>query len=357
MRTFAWLGVTALLLGAGSCKTLDCGENTLEMDGTCVANVTAPGFQCGAGTYYDQASGLCLSGLYGDGGGICGEGTVLVVDMAGNHFCEGTGAASCDKALPCPTPTGENIALCGQMFDLEDSTLLSDKIDTTKLEVRVYDPIAFATDPANTPAIKIVSADACGRFAIAEITPPNSQFVAVAAQDKMGEDDLVVLSGSATVNQRGSARSGMRLITMRRSTAASWTTQLGLATPIEQSGAYVPIFLTPVSKGGVATPPFPGQPASGVTVTTETGPLEMPVGANVFYFTDTVRTERKTLATSGSSTGMNGSALVLMQPAIKSFGGAGNEPSGCQWNDNNAATPPGTIFVQEKLPGPDQGCP
>jgi hypothetical protein len=339
MRNTLWLtGLSALLLGAASCKTLDCGPNTLEQDGTCVANVTAPGFQCGAGTYYDQAS-------------------VLVVDQQGNHFCEGTGSASCDKALPCPTPTGENIALCGQMFDLEDSTLLSEKIDTTKLEVRVYDPIAFATDPGGTAPIKVVSADACGRFAIAEITPPSSQFVAVAAQDKVDSDDLIVLTGVATTNQRGSARTGLRLFTMRRSTAAAWTTALGLGTPIEQSGAYVPIYLTPMAKGGVVTPPFLGQPQQGVIVTKDAGPLEMPLTANVFYFSDTSRTERRTPTMSLSATGMNGAALVLMQPAIASFGGQGNEPSGCQWNDNSAAAPPATIYVQEKLPGPDQGCP
>jgi hypothetical protein len=346
----------ALALLAG-CKNLDCGDNTLEKDGQCVANPMAPGFQCGAGTVYDEASGLCLNSLFEEGGGICGDGTVLVVDAEGIHYCEGTGTGSCDKALPCPTPTGENIALCGQLFDVEDSTLLSEKLDTTKIEVRVYDPIAFATDPGGTAPIKVASADACGRFAIGEITPPSSSFVAVAAQDKVDADDLVMLTGVATANNRGQARAGMRLFTMRRSTAAAWTEALALATPLEQSGGYLPIYLTPAAKGGVVTPPFPAQPTAGVKVTTGTFPTETEVTSNRYYFTDTVRTERKLPSAAPTATGMNGTALVLQIPGLPQYGGMDNEPAGCQWNDNLAATPPGTLYVQEKLPGPTEGCP
>ena len=360
MRDFdsAWvLGVVAALAAPG-CKAIECGANTLEKDGECVANVQTPGFQCGAGTYFDQASGVCMNTLYGDGGGICGDGTVLVVDQQGNHFCEGTGASSCERDLPCPTPTGENVALCGKLFDLEDSGLLADDLDTTKLQLKVFDPIAFATAPDATPPIKTATPDACGRFAIGEITPPNVQFIAISVDDGVGADNLLVHTGIATINQRGSARGGLRLFAMRRATAASWTTALALPTPLETQGAYVPIFLTPMSKGGTPTPPFPtAQPAAGVGVTIGIAPDNDPLTTGVFYFNDTVATTRATPVTGRTTTGSNGAALVIMQPALEPFGGAGAEPSGCTWPENLAATPPGTIYVQEKLPGPDQGCP
>jgi hypothetical protein len=361
------VAVLLSLLAATGCKQLECGENTIERDGECVAMVDPPGVDCGPGTFYDPESGVCLSGIFEDAGGICGEFTTQITDDAGNKICVGTGGgADCSRPLVCPTPVGANtVSLCGRIFDLEDSTPLDDADPNNgeparTVELRLYEPIGFATDPGNSPIRAKALPDECGRFVFASVVVPNTGFLATAVEDLDSNADGIadladdrVLTGVAVAGTAGQVISGVRAFTLRRTTDALWSTAAGLSgTTFGTSGVYVPIF---VDQKDAEVGPFPGTPQDGVVTTIlneDTGNLE-PFAANDFYFDDTTALERKVVSQTRSATGTNGTGLYLNQPNLSSFSGIGSEPASCTWPTDPGAAPVGVAFVQERIPRPE----
>lgn len=357
-RRTAMVGaLLSLAAGANGCKSLECGPNTLQQGDQCVAEATDPGTNCGPGTVWNGESGRCENVLFLDGGGICGSNTTVVVSDAGVRTCVGTGGASgpsCAEPLPCPAPTGSLVSMCGRIYDLETTAPLDNGNATDgepyrSIELRVYDPIAFVSNP-NAPILIKGTADSCGRFRIVDAPRPATGFIAVATDDSPDGGDLYVQTGIAAPVEGGETLTGLRAWVLRRSTDELWSRAAGL--PAGQTfgrlGVYIPIFLS-----GSETAPFKASPTSSVQVAI----IDQGTGMRTvkedrdFYFDDLSALERKQPSPTRSMTGANGTALYIMQPGLGSFSGLGNTPAGSCWAVNPAAAPVGNAYVQERVPG------
>ncbi len=345
--------VVCALLSCMSCQNVECGPNTLEKDGVCIAQTDPPGTQCGPGTYYDESSGRCLSNLVGDGGGICGENTTIVVNDAGVPVCVGTGGTGtdCNQPITCPQPTEANsLTICGRIYDIEDSTPLDDGNPANgepyrDVVLRVYDPLAFATS-TNPPVVKTGAPDSCGRYAITNIplSALVSGFISVATDDA-GATDNLVLTGIADIATAGATLSGRRAWVFRRATDMMWSNQAGLTgDTFGVRGVYIPIFVS-----GTPIPPFTGGgPTSGVKVADMSTGTRVVQAANDYYFDDTNPLLRRTVSTTRDSTGADGTALYI-NAALDNYSGLGGEPVGTCWRKDLAASPMNAAFVQERI--------
>lgn len=354
MRSLSAVPVLLICLAGLGCQNVECGPNTIEKDGVCTAQTDPPGTQCGPGTYYDASSGRCLNNLVGDGGGICGANTVIVINDAGVPVCVGTGGTGtdCNQPINCPQPTEANsLSICGRIYDLEDSTPLDDGNPANgepyrDVVLRVYDPLAFATDPIHAPIVKTGAPDSCGRFAITNIpiSMLGSGFVAVTTDDAGGTDNLV-LTGIADVASAGATLTGRRAWVFRRSTDMLWSNQAGLmGMTFGTRGVYIPIFVS-----GTPIPPFTGGgPTPGVQVASiSTGGQREVQSANDYYFDDTGPLLRKALSQTRPATGANGTALFI-NASLNNYSGVGAEPAGTCWQKTLAASPMTAAFVQER---------
>jgi len=361
IRVAAW--VAALVVAAGGCKTVECGANTIQQDDMCIAQATGPSAECGPGTVYSQETNRCENALFADGGGLCGPNTTLVIDDHGIRTCVGTGsgATDCSQALPCPSPSGSNVSLCGRIYNLEDSKPLDDGNAADGepykgVEIRIYDPISFVSS-TNPQVLARSHPDSCGRFAVVDAPRPATGFIALATDDdSTGTADDYILTGIASPASGGQALSPLRAWVFKRTTDATWSQSAGLAsgTSFGKMGVYIPIFLS--GTAGVA--PFPLTPTSGVQVAiveSTTGMRTVHADQD-FYFSDTDPLSRKTVAPAQSSTGANGTALYINQPSLGSFSGLGNAGAGNCWRTDLAAAPVGAAYVQERNPGA-QFCP
>jgi hypothetical protein len=364
MRNELLLACALALAALPACKTLECGENTVEQDGECVAMAGPTGTQCGPGTHYDTGTGRCESDLFSEGGGVCGEGTTATVNDAGVRVCVGAGGGgtNCAAALPCPAPTTENsVSLCGRIFDLEDSSPLDDGDAANgephkTVELRVVDPFAFIANP-NTAPLARAYPDACGRYRILDAprSPAGHPFLAIAVDDIVDTGtgqplfgDNLVTAGIGEELAAGAVRASQRAWILRRTTDESWSAGAGLTgMTFGQRGVYIPIFLS-----GSPVAPFANAPTENVMTAVIEGTGRTVKPENDFYFDDASATDRKVVNPSRTQTGRNGSGLYINQSAIVSFSGVGATPEGSCWAINPAAAPPGAAFVQERLAEP-----
>jgi hypothetical protein len=353
--------ILALAIAAAltSCQTLECGENTIELDGKCVAMAGTPGAECGPGTTFDPTSGRCTSDLFSAGGGICGEGTTVVVNDQGVPQCVGTGVGGgCDTPLPCPPPTdGNAVSMCGRIYDLQDSRPLDDGNPDNgephrTVELRVLNPFEFIQSPTPTILARAVP-DSCGRYAIVNAPRPAVGFIALAVDDLTDEagqpvfGDNIVITGIADAVAAGDVLPAQRAWILRRETDALWSTSAGLpeGQTFGQLGVYVPIFLT---TGVPPVAPFPGAPTPDVMVAVVEGANRVVKPEQDFYFDDSDPLARTIVGPGRTATGPNGTGLFIMQAGIPNFSGVGNTPPDACWAVNPAATPPGAVFVQER---------
>jgi hypothetical protein len=343
------LAMTAFV--CGSCQNLECGENTIERDGQCVASTIPSDVECGPGTAFDPGSGRCLSVL------TCGENTIAVTTDAGLPVCVGIGGnVDCNQPIPCPSPEGASMTVCGRIYDLEDGTPLDDGNSSNgepyrDVVIRIYDPLAFATEQTPT-VVKTGAPDACGRFAITNVPTSAlpSTFIAIVTDDA-GSTDNLVQAGIADNAAVGSVLTGLRAWVFRRSTDATWSSQAGLSgDSFGVRGVYVQIFLS-----GTPLAPFTtGRPTSGVKAAV-IGATRDPRPDDDFYFNDTDPVLRHTVSSTRDNTGANGTAL-LINASLGMYSGVGNEPPSTCWQKTLAASPANSAFIQERIANAES-CP
>src|SRR5438132_13788996 len=124
------LAIAAAVLASHGCKGVECGEGTLEKNGTCVgADDTVGNAKCGTFTHLDGDK--CVPDLSPT---TCDTSTTApnVDPSTGVTTCVGTGATSCASALACPPPSAGKQTICGQIYDLENGMPFSEPGATGK---------------------------------------------------------------------------------------------------------------------------------------------------------------------------------------------------------------------------------
>lgn len=336
-------------LACASCANLTPGDGTVERDGECVpADVAVTPASCGTGTLFSEQETKCVSILPPT---ICDpETTVEEVDDDGVIVCRGTVQDGCVGPLPCPTPDPGKMSLCGRLLDLELGTdiqvdgVVNSRCDPASptddgpcsIAIEFYDAIDFVDDPNNAPPLPAeeLIIDECGRFSAYNVPVPSLGFIGVGIDDAGGADALA-LSGVALEAVSGATLRDTNAYAVRHTTVQSWTTTAGDpfgGATFAEVGVYVPIFM------------HEGERVSGVRITRGGSTSS----SDDYYFSDpddTIRTVDPNL----TETGPNGAGLLVNTPSIGIHSGIGNEPAGCVWPSNQAATIEDVVFVQERV--------
>lgn len=353
MRNQLQMLITGLAVAAGfgnvSCSKVDCGEGTVERDGTCFPADDQPGSaNCTPGTV------LGSMGCEVETPTQCDVNTTMEVfdPETGLTTCIGTGAVGCSTELSCSSPDSGRASLCGRIYDTETDLPIVDPVagggtgaqcpvnptqtGPCSLDLKFYDALDFAQDPMAAmplPPEGGVYLDDCGRYRGHNMPRATFGFIGVAVEDAAGTPDRHIRTGVATSNQVASPGNRFRAYVTRNETNATWTAGAGIGSPsFAQRGVLAVIFH------------YKGMPRENVTIRRN--------GSNVpntedFYFTDP-GIARTMIDTTSDDTGPNGTVLVVNSPTPISHDGVGNEPPGCIWPANLAASIAGVVFVQIK---------
>ncbi|MBK9034404.1 MAG: hypothetical protein IPL61_24580 [Myxococcales bacterium] len=334
-------GVTGL-----GCNPVDCGDGTIEKDGTCVpADDQVGQAQCGEGTVLG-ADGKCEPEMVV----VCDpDNTTAETDpVTGVVTCHGTGTQTgCAPELPCPTPSGSNTSICGRIHDTQTGavvaavgatgTVCNPNAPTAdgpcSLKLTFYDALDFATSSNPTPLVPgLLTVDDCGRYAAINVPPSNLGFTGIGIDDANGVADTHVLTGVALPDGEAVPARGFEAFITRKATDTAWSAGLA-GESFATRGVIAMIF-----RHGA-------MPVAGVRVRRNSNPIP----ADDYYFTD-AGPERNSVDIAGtqSVTGANGSALVINAPSPTAHDGVGAEPAGCTWPNSLAASIRGVVFVQVK---------
>ena len=342
--------IAVALLHTG-CKDVECGDGTIERDGTCEpADTTVGNAKCGANTIVvgDQ----CVPKFEPT---VCDPATTEEdLDTATNVItCIGTGGGGCGAALACPTPSAGKQTICGQLFDFEtgDAFSASSAAGTRcnpampatsgpcALRINAYDALAFAMNPGTAPlAVGDAYIDDCGRYRLTDITPPAaSPFIALGMDDidptKAGPQGVTNATGIATGAAPDMAVKDVEVFTVPLATAAKWQMTGGLSLA---GGIYAMVFRAKRAPSKL--------PQAGVQVL-KGGAMS---AADDFYFVSTDVT-RERVDASATTTGANGTALVtnvMLSAGPTNTGTQGPLPAQCTWSAHAAQTVAGVVFVQ-----------
>ena len=165
MRTY--LGLTLVAAAASlvnvSCSQVECGQGTVERDGTCFPADTAtnPAGCGGAGPFATVLGldGKCEAAVPT----VCDVDTTReeVDDVTGVTTCIGTGGG-CPSEIDCPAPMANKATLCGRVYDSETDMPIPEAALTPEmrcdpaaptndgpcsLRLRFFDALDFALNP------------------------------------------------------------------------------------------------------------------------------------------------------------------------------------------------------------------
>lgn len=354
MRTY--LGVSLVAAAAGlvnvSCSQVECGQGTVERDGTCVPSdqATTPDMCGGIGPF---ATVLGLDGkCETETPTVCDDVTTReeVDSETGVTTCIGI-AGGCSNEIDCPDPDSGKATLCGRIWDSELETPIPEAATnptvrcnpaspTTdgpcSLRLRFFDALDFAMNPSGAMPIQPeggVYTDGCNRYKGHNMTRATFGFIGIAVDDAPGITPVTphALTGVATSNAFASPGEQFHAYATKVSTDQKWHTTSGIG------GASF------ASRGVLAIVFDHNGPVSGVQVR-RNGAL---IPADDYYFSDTM-SARMTVDPARTNTGPNGTVLVINSNTPIEHDGVGAEPSGCQWPANLAASIPGVVFMQIK---------
>jgi hypothetical protein len=355
-----------LMVVAAGCKSVDCGDGTIERNGTCVASSQTIGTAiCGPGT--EPNANLCVPSFPPT---MCDPTTTQEdVDENGVTTCVGIGGGGgCSAKIACPSPTDGKQTICGQLYDFETNQPFADPSATggpctagcmatsgpCALAIKAYDAVVFAGSMGASGQLTTgpVYIDDCGRFRVSEIAQPGPPgLIALGVDDAApppGPGGITNAVGIATAAAPNTATKDVEAFIVKPSTTASWG-----ATPSLAAGIYAPVFRT--NKTGTDL-------AAGVTVTFApmSNPTQMsPMPARDFYFASG-STNRTTLDANANATTTDGTALVSGATLTEVYSGAGGGiPSTCLWEVHGGAAVPGVVFIQIFRPMnfPGMTCP
>jgi hypothetical protein len=256
--------------------------------------------------------------------------------------CIGTGVG-----FACEQPATGKQTICGQLFDLETGTAMSDPgaqctpcgaptaTGVCSLELRALDAVRFGTNPMDPNAVLAtgpIYLDDCGRFKIPDITLPTNPFIGIGIDDAapamQGPGGTTNAIGMATPAVANLALKDFEAFVAPKSTTDAWASSGG---PTIDEGMFVAIFRA--ASMGTAT-------RAGVTILRE----GVPIPPDDFYF-ESAETTRTTIDPMATSTGANGTALVT-NAQLDGYLGTGALPAECAWEAHVGVSLPFVLFVQ-----------
>jgi hypothetical protein len=347
--------VLATAVAAAGCKSVECGDGTIERDGKCQpADETVGNAVCGP---FTQLEGDKCVPMFPPT--VCDPGTTMSDPdpTTGVITCIGTGGGGCSAQFACPTPASGKSTICGQIYDSQDMSAfaapnatgaLCDASATTgpcSLRVKAFDAIAFAMNPTGATELNhgTVYLDDCGRYRVPDISPPGGPFVALGIDDS----NAAMAGPAGTTNATGVATTYVQNMTIPNfeafiataATTAGWDSSSGNMLA-ETKGYFVNIFRAHKKTGNLFAP------QAGVTITRN--------GATIpnddFYFTSTEITHQ-TIDPLAMATGANGSVVVINGTNPNDdYTGQGALPPECKWETHKGVTLPFIVFFQIKRP-------
>jgi hypothetical protein len=341
------------LFASGGCKSVECGDGTIERDGDCVpADVIVSEAKCGN---FTMLVGDVCTPVHEPT--VCAPGTVREVDPAtGVGSCKpGDGASGgCGAPIVCPTPTAAGKqTICGQLFDFETN----ERFEATgatgarctpgatagpcALSIRAFDAVAFASNPATAMPLPVEDTyvDDCGRYRLQHITPPSNPFVGLGIDDAspadVGPAGITNIVGLATPGRPDTATRDFEAFVASKATTDAWAASGG---PSLASGIFAMVFRAR-SKGAALSP--------GVTATRSGAAIP----ANDHYLGG-CSSLRTAVDPAASATGGTGTALVTGAKLSDGFeySGTGGLPPGCRYPGQAGASLSQLLFIQVLRP-------
>ncbi len=342
-----WILISAVLATSqGGCKSIDCGEGTVERDGNCEpANEVVGNAMCGPFTTLQGDK--CIPMFPPT---ECDPGTTSPdVDPAtGVTTCIGTGGGGCSAAFACPAPVTGKQTICGQIYDFENNMPFAAAGATggqctaatadgpCALEITAYDAIQFGTNPATAPPLNTgqLYIDDCGRYRVPDISVPAGPFIGLGIDDAvgtMGPGGITNTVGVAIPKSPNMATRDFEAWIVKKATTDKWVASGG---PPLSGGYYANVFRG--HRTGFDT-------VAGVQVTRGGSPNT----SNDYYFTP-AQTTRETILTTATVTGVNGTALITNASVAEgpTYSGQGGIPAECVWESKAGASIPGIVFIQ-----------
>ena len=321
MRTY-YIGLALVTAAAGlsnlSCSAVECGSGTIERDGLCFPadDITTPAGCGGIGPF---ATVLGLDGkCEAETPTICDEDTTREeIDMdTGVTTCIGT-AGGCGSEIDCTAPSANRATVCGRIWDTGTDTLIAQAAQNPEmpcgtpttdgpcsLRVRFFDAVDFAANPMGAMPLSPeggVYQDGCGRFRGHNMQRATLGFIGIGVDDAPGITPAVphVTTGVALANEAANPARGFRAYSTTVQTDTDWHTSsmIGGQT-FAQRGVLAIVYH------------YKGVPQAGVTARRNGNPIP----TEDFYFSDT-GVARTTVAAAQTSTGANGTALVIGTPS------------------------------------------
>ena len=344
-----WILISALatLASTGTgCKEIECGEGTVERDGTCApSNQMVDKGQCGPFTILQ--GNICVPMFPPT---ECDSATTMPDPdpETGVTTCIGTTTGGCSAPIACPNPAPGKQTICGQLYNIEDNVAFAAagaagaRCPTTPtadgpcaLTITSYDAIAFGTNPATAAPLAVgeIYIDDCGRYRVTDITLPPGPFIGLGIDDKgipNGPAGVTNTVGVAIPKTASMATREFEAFVAKKATTDKWTAS---GAPSISGGFYVQIFRA--KKTGFET-------QMGVQSIRGGNPNT----SNDYYFTP-AQTTRETILTSATTTGANGTALVTNAGVAEgpTYSGMGGIPGECVWETKAGASIPGIVFV------------
>jgi hypothetical protein len=345
MRTRIILLAAASLAAVG-CKSTDCGEGTVDRNGTCVpSNESFTAASCGP---FTQLQGSICVPMFPPT--VCDPSTTAPdIDATGVTTCIATGVTGCSVKLPCPTPAVGVQTVCGQIYDFETNqpfaqtgaTGATCEPDATSgpcaLRIGAYDALAFAGNPTSMP-LSTASIDDCGRYSISNIPVSmiQSQILLVKIDDAASAD---VGPGGVTnpVGLTAAAVSGalkdFDAFVASSTTTAKWASSGG---PAISTGILAAVYHGHSTGSDLA---------AGVTFKSFAGTAQ----TTVSYLSGTTRS---TVDPALTATAQNGTALVTITNGTTSdrYYGQGGIDATCMWSPQPGLTIPNALLIESFRP-------
>jgi len=231
-------------------------------------------------------------------------------------------------ASSCGAPNSQTVCVQGYVCDFTDPSRRIAPAEAQALRVRIYDPIALATNPT-IPAVATVTIDADGCFVADGIQRFPSGLISWTVDDAGPDDRYSPLAGGAAALANQNVL-GVKAYAVLRTTVADWQTEVGTVAgcaSLEACGIWIGEY---VDRSGL--------PVAGVT---PTRPGDNPLPANTFCF----RGDRFHLSTEDTT---DGTGLCAISPdSVEGHAGM-CVGAGCTgtWSAIPSGVAPGLIMLQ-----------